>query len=247
LNHHELALKRPPMRILGIDISTRTGSVAIVENETVLAEVSTTGELTHGKRLLSTIDSTLEMAGLGVDRCNGFAVTTGPGSFTGLRIGISTIKGLAFATGKPVSGVSSLDVLASQFPLCRHLVCPFLDARKGQVYTALYQCGEDLMQKKLVADCAVDPQEWLRQIDQPCLFAGDGLTVHGDLVRKALGERAHFAPPHLSAVRASAVAVAGMAKIAAGGGIDAAGLKPYYIRKSDAELKTRNRSKLLTS
>jgi len=234
------------MKILAVDTSTRAESVAILEDEIVLAEVYTTSEQTHAKRLMSSIDTTLCMAGIGPEACDAFAVTIGPGSFTGLRIGISTVKGLVFATGKPVAGVSSLDVLAHQFPQCRHLVCPVLDARKGQVYTALYECGDDMRLTKLVDDCAIEPEKWLKQIEQPCLFVGDGIAEYGDLIKEALGERALFAPSYLNTVRASAVAAAGMKQIVERRDVDVAVLEPYYIRKSDAEIKMEDRSKLLT-
>jgi tRNA threonylcarbamoyladenosine biosynthesis protein TsaB len=234
------------MRILAIDTSTRTESVAVLEDGIVLAEVYTTSEQTHAKRLLSAIDATLHMAALKTEACDALAVTIGPGSFTGLRIGISTVKGLAFATGKPVAGVSSLDVLAQQFPQSRHLVCPMIDARKKQVYTALYECGNDMRLTKLADDCAIEPEKWLKQIEQPCLFVGDGIAVYGDLIKEALGERALFAPPHLNSVQASAVAAAGMKQIVEGRDADVAALEPYYIRQSDAEMNGGDRSGLLT-
>jgi tRNA threonylcarbamoyladenosine biosynthesis protein TsaB len=237
------------MRILAVDTSGRTGSVAILEDRTLLAEVSTTAEQTHAKRLMSAIVATLEMAGLTVEEFDGFAVTTGPGSFTGLRIGISTVKGLAAATDKPVAGVSTLDALAYQFCSQAYPVCPIIDARKGQVYTALYKCDTRMHPKKLVEDCAVKPEQWMKRIEPPCLFVGDGAVVYGELIRKTFGQRVQFAAPYLNAVRASVVATMGMKQILEGAALDAAGLAPYYIRKPDARVKTGvhfSESKLLT-
>ncbi len=230
------------MRVLGIDTSSQTGSVAVLEGDTVLAEVAVTSTQTHARRLMSAVDVTLEMAGLTIAGCEGFAVTTGPGSFTGLRIGISTIKGLGFATKKPVTGVSTLDALAYQFPSFPHLVCPVLDARKGQIYTSLCECDGDMKWKRLVDDCATEPRQWLKQIQRLCLFVGDGATVYGELIRETLGSFAYFAPPYLNKIRASVVAYIGMRQILNGQIADVARLVPHYIRKPDAEIKLQSPS-----
>lgn len=232
------------MKVLGVDTSGRMGSVAVLEDDTVLAEIAVTSTQTHAKRLMSAVDVTLEMIGLTIADCDGFAVTTGPGSFTGLRIGISTIKGLGFATRKPVTGVSTLDALAHQFPSFPHLVCPVLDARKGQIYTALCECAGYMKWKRLVEDCAAEPRQWLKQIQHLCLFVGDGAIVYGELIRETLGSLAHFAPPYLNRVRASVVAYIGMRQILNGQIVDVARLVPHYIRKSDAEIKLENQGLL---
>jgi len=229
------------MKILGVDTSTQTGSVAVLEGDTVLAEVSVTSAQTHAKRLMCVVDSTLEMAGMTIAECDGFAVTTGPGSFTGLRIGISTVKGLGFATKKPVAGVPTLDALAYQFPSFPHLICPVLDARKGQIYTALYECAGYMKWTRVIEDCAAEPTQWLKQIQRLCLFVGDGATVYGELIRETLGSLAHFAPPYLNRVRASVVAYMGIDQILNGQIADVARLTPHYIRKSEAEIKLEKR------
>ncbi len=231
------------MKILAVDTASRTGSVAVLEDETILAEILVTSAQTHAKRLMSAIDSVLQMAGSGLSELNGFAVTCGPGSFTGLRIGISTVKGLALATGKPVTPVSTLDALAHQFPLFPDLICPLVDARKGEVYTALYKCGHDMELEKVADDCATGPRQWLMQIQGVCLFVGDGATLYKDLVRETVGKKALFAPAHLNTVRAAVVAYIGIKQIRRGEVVDAALLFPYYIRKSDAEIKLENRAK----
>jgi tRNA threonylcarbamoyladenosine biosynthesis protein TsaB len=225
------------MIVLAVDTSTRTGSVAVLNGETVLAEVAVTSQETHAKRLVAAIDATLGMTDRGVADCDGFAVTTGPGSFTGLRIGISTVKGLGFATGKPVAGVSTLDALAYQFPSFPHLICPMLDARRGQIYTALYESTGHMEWKRVVEDCAVEPGEWLRQLGAPCLFVGDGTSVYADLITKNLGDLAYFAPAYMNRVRASVVGYIGMKQVLSGQTTDVKQLVPHYIRKSDAEIK----------
>jgi len=225
------------MKVLAVDTSTQTGSVAVLEGDTLLAEVAVTSVQTHGKRLMPAIDATLKMAGLTIGDCDGFAVTTGPGSFTGLRIAISTVKGLGFATKKPITGVSTLDALAYQFPSFPNLVCPVLDARKEQIYTALYECTGHMKWETVIGDCAAEPRQWLRQIQRLCLFVGDGAIVYEELIREILGSLAYFAPPYLNRVRASVVAYIGMKQILDGKIADVASLVPHYIRRSDAEIK----------
>jgi tRNA threonylcarbamoyladenosine biosynthesis protein TsaB len=234
------------MKLLAVDTSTQTGSVAVLDGDILLAEVAVTSVQTHAKRLMPAIDACLEMAGLRIVDCDAFAVTTGPGSFTGLRIGISTVKGLGFATKKPVTSVSTLDALAYQFPSFPHLVCPILDARKGQIYTALYECSNHMQWKRVIEDCAVEPRQWLEQIQHLCLFVGDGTLVYGELIQETVGSLAHFAPPYLNRVRASVVAYIGLKQILGGEVADVASLVPHYIRKSDAEIK-RKKERLLTN
>ncbi len=225
------------MRILGVDTATRTGSVAVLEDDTVVVEVQVTSSETHAKRLMSTVDATLRMAGMEVGDLDGFAVTTGPGSFTGLRIGISAVKGFSFATGRPVTGVSTLDALAYQFPWCPCLICPFMDARKAQVYTALYRGKGDGDWEKVVSDRVVNPRQWLMQIEGLCLFVGDGALLYKDQIKDILGPRARFAAPYLNTLRASVVAHMGLKQIREGRTVKVAQLVPYYIRKSEAEIK----------
>lgn len=225
------------MRILAVDTATPTGGIALLRGGTLVAEVQLTSKETHAKRLMSAIDSTLRMAGIGLAECDGLAVTTGPGSFTGLRIGISAVKGLGFAAGKPVTGVSTLDVLAHQFPWFPDLICPMLDARKEEVYTAIYKCHRNADWQKVVSDCAVNPKQWLSQIEDPCLFVGNGAVMYRNMIEETLGPRARFVPPHLNTLRASVVAYIGMKQLERGEIVDVALLAPNYIRKSDAEMK----------
>ncbi len=208
-----------------------------MRGDEVVAAVEVTNKNTHAGRLMSAIDATLGLADMDVRECDGFAVTTGPGSFTGLRIGVSSVKGLAFATQKPVTGISTLDVLAYQFPWFPDLICPMLDARKGEVYTALYKCGQDGELVKAVPDCAVEPEQWLAQIKDPCLFVGDGSVLYREVIEQRLGDRVRFAPPYLNGPRASVAAHIGMKRIKRGEVVDVAALAPNYIRKSDAEIK----------
>lgn len=225
------------MKILAVDTSSRTGSVALLEDDTIVAELHVSSSKTHAKRLMPVIDATLELAGMGLEALDAFAVTIGPGSFTGLRIGISALKGLAFATGRPATGVSTLDALAHPFAWFPGLVCPLLDARKGEVYTALYRWAARGTMEKVCPDCAVGPKEWLAGIQDACLFVGDGAVAYKEMIEATLGQLATFAPLYCNALRASVVAALGLEQIKKGQTADASALVPLYIRKSDAEIK----------
>ena len=225
------------MVVLAVDTSTWTGGIAVLKADTVVAEIQVTTRKTHAERLMYLIDSALKMADMDLQAVEAFAVTIGPGSFTGLRIGVSAVKGLAFATGRPVTGVSTLDVLVSQFPWYPNVICPMLDARKGQIYTALYEWDSDGPWRKVLPDCAVEPRVWVGRIDRPCIFVGDGSVIHQNTIKKGLGSLARFAPPYLNGIRASVVAHVGAAQIRKGDTVDVALLAPNYIRKSDAEIK----------
>ncbi|MBT9448347.1 MAG: tRNA (adenosine(37)-N6)-threonylcarbamoyltransferase complex dimerization subunit type 1 TsaB, partial [Desulfobacterales bacterium] len=126
------------MKVLGIDTGAAAGSAAIMQDDVLVSEVLLTSRRTHSGRIMKAIDMVLSMAELKPSDLDGFAVAIGPGSFTGLRIGISTVKGLAFSAEKPVASVTTLDALAGQFPCSHALICPILNAGKGDVYTASY-------------------------------------------------------------------------------------------------------------
>ncbi len=127
------------MYILGIETSTKTGSVAIVSEDGVIAQYSLNIEVTHSERLMSTVDRVLTDTGFQIADMDGYAVAIGPGSFTGLRIGLAAVKGLALVTGKPVAAVPTLKALAWNLPYAAYPVCPMLDARKNEVYAATYR------------------------------------------------------------------------------------------------------------
>ena len=130
------------MRILGVDTSTSCGSLGLIDEDGVIAEYALFREETHSARLVPAIQALLREARININEIDGMAISLGPGSFTGLRVGLSAVKGLALATEKLVVGIPTLDALASNLPFTPYLICPILDARKGEVYTALYKDGE---------------------------------------------------------------------------------------------------------
>jgi tRNA threonylcarbamoyladenosine biosynthesis protein TsaB len=224
------------MKILAVDTASKSSSAAVISKDRVLAEsVLLTGE-THSKTLMGVIGGVLQHSGLLLDDIDAYAVTTGPGSFTGLRIGISIVKGLASSGNKPIAGVSALDALALQVSFSNYLLCPMLDARRNEVYFAKYRCDQNGEMKKETEDSVGLPGKVISAIQEPCLFIGDGSTVYHDLIADKMGDLASFAPLFTNMVRASAVGHLGSIKIKNNDTYNAKTLEPVYLRKSDAEI-----------
>lgn len=223
------------MYILGIETSTMTGSVAIITEQHLIVEQTINTKITHAERLITTIDDTLRAVSLTIREIDGIAVSAGPGSFTGLRIGITTAKSLAYSLKKPIVAVSSLDALASQFLFCNQLICPMLDARKKEVYSACYRNSDATVQR--VSEYAViTPMNLLKEIHEPTLFLGDGVAAYRRQIESELGEFALFADAAHLLPRGSLVAKLGCDRLLAGEQDDCSALTPLYLRQSDAEI-----------
>lgn len=222
------------MRILSIDTASTTGSVAVVAGETLLTEFTIARQETHSRRLMNMIEGALEMAGLGLADMDGLAFTRGPGSFTGLRIGLSVVKGLAIVTGKPLAGVSSLEVLAHQAPDKSRLICPMMDARNKEVYFAGYRFSESGF-RRVKDEAALSPEAAADRITEDCLLIGDGAYRYKSLFEERLGIRAEFASPDDGIPRALTVARLSMPRFEAGQSDDVRSVVPVYLRKSYAE------------
>ena len=223
------------MRILAVDTATTSCSVAIVDKTSLLSEFTIDREETHSKHLMDMIKAVLRMAGINFSDLDGFAVTRGPGSFTGLRIGISTIKGLAVASEKPVVGVSSLEALAFQVSYSRDLICPILDARKGEVYFSRYRFLNGHL-KKQTKERVAPPDKAVDDLNESCLFVGNGALLYKEMILEKMGGLASIAPMIQNTIRASTMAYLSMAKFEKNDTDDIEKIMPYYIRKSDAEL-----------
>lgn len=230
------------MKLLTVDTSTTACSVSLTVDGRLAVEHLLDFDRTLSKRLLSTIDSVLRDAGETVDGLDGFGLAMGPGSFTGVRVGIATVKGMALASGKPVAGFSSLAMLAMNLPWSVYPVCPMFDARKGEVYTALYRCSDQL--EALVADCVIPPEKFLANISGSVVFVGDGALRYRELIEATLGARALFAPRHCHQPRASAGASIAYEALRRGEVIPIPMLNPTYIRPSEAELAKMGRKVL---
>ena len=171
----------------------------------------------------------------------------GPGSFTGLRIGAGIVKGLALATGKPLAGVSSLEALAYNLPLSRLRICPMLDAKRAEVYSAVYAAGgADHYPQALRKEAAVDPRVFLKSLRGKYFFLGDGAQRYSGLISEIMGDRAIIAPEHSNYIRASCVGLLGVRKLAAGEVLDLLTFTPVYLRASGIEPRARQGETQLT-
>ena len=225
------------MKVLGIDTSTRCGSVGLVDDERVIAEYLLNVASTHSERLLGAIEIVLREAHFVLEDLDGWAISLGPGSFTGLRIGVSTVKGLAFATGKPVVGVATLDALASLISPTPFLITPILDARKGEVYTAFYRYGEETLLKRLSPYQALRPEDLVKKIDEETIFIGNAVETYKDYIRNSLHSLAIFLPHSFNILHGSVVARLGLELLRKNETLDIETFTPIYVRPSEAEIK----------
>ncbi len=225
------------MKILAVDTASKSCSVAILNEEKIFAEISNATGETHSKHLMGMIESAIRSSGVSKKDLDAYAVSIGPGSFTGLRIGISTVKGFSEATGKPAAGVSSLDALAFGFSASNLLICSMLDARRSEVYFSCNRFRDGVM-TRVVEEGVMDPGRVASSIKEPCLFVGDGSIVYRKVISEKAAEEVFFDQPERNAIRAANVGYLGMKKIQKGEVCEKS-LVPRYIRKCDAEVKKR--------
>lgn len=221
------------MRILGIDSSTAAGSAAVVEGEVLLGEVWFSGAGTHSQVLMVSVARVLEITGTKLESLSGVAVGLGPGSFTGVRVALSTAKGLAFGLGIPLVGVPTLETLAAGAAHSCGLVCPMVDARAQRIYTALFRFLDGSMQQ-IEEEALRDLMPWLQSLQEPVLFVGDGALEYRGLIEEALGHLARFGPLECALPRAATVARLGAGKIKRGACDDLDLLVPRYAMEAKA-------------
>lgn len=228
-------------RILAVDSSSMTGSVALCQGEKLVAESLLNVRCTHSEKLLGQIDLLLTEAGWQVQDLDLLVAVTGPGSFTGLRIGIATIKGLAQVLDKPVVGISSLQMLAMNLPLSPVPICVFMDARKKEVYSQLFNWTSKgpipLTEAQVVA-----PDRLLQQIDSSVALVGDGVSLYHQLIEEILVDKAQLPVASTHQPRASQAAWLAWQAYVDGDVSTAADFLPIYIRPSDAELSQKNKT-----
>ena len=193
------------MYILAIDTATTTCSVAVTSDTTLLGEVLL-HEQHHSERIISLIDRLLTETALTRRDIDCIAVAVGPGSFTGLRVGISTAQGLAFALDRPVIGVPSLEILARQAIPAEH-ICPMLEAGKGQVYTCLFAATRQGVLEKTISETVIEAGAWAQTISGTTLFTGPGALRYRDRILHCYSDTALFAPSSVALPRASTLAV----------------------------------------
>jgi len=225
------------MRIFALDCSSAMCSACLTEDETVLAEVSIKALRSHATFLYRCVDQLMVNSGLGFEDLHGFAVTIGPGSFTGLRIGLAAAKGLAYASGKPLIGVSTLEALAGNIPYSRLPLVAALDARKNQLYVARFGSSIHGDTGRIGPERVLSPEELIAECrETDTLFVGGGALRYRDFLKEQLGRRAVFAPATMHHVRSPEVARLALERMSSWRREDLFSLSPNYIRRSEAEI-----------
>ena len=234
------------MLIFAMDTCCRAATAAVVGDDGVMAQIILNSGMQHSQRMMPLVEQMFDGLGITPASIDAFAAAVGPGSFTGVRIGVSTVKAMAHAAGKPCVAVSTLEGLAANVPYFDGYVCPILDARREQVYTAAfrYDGGRCVRVRE---DCAMAVSELMEWFDHPenppcpplgkgaledVLFLGDGVFAYRDLIERALGERAKFAPAYLCMNMASSVGAVAMEKVRRGEVVGYGELVPNYVRAS---------------
>jgi tRNA threonylcarbamoyladenosine biosynthesis protein TsaB len=225
------------LKILALDTTTEIGGIALLDKGVLQAQAQIRVAKTHASQLWKTIYFLLEQAEWGLQDIDLWAVTAGPGSFTGLRIGLATIKGLALATQKPVVGLSTLEVLAHSFSYSPYLICPVVDARKKEVFCAYFRSDSAGKVTVIGEPRNIKPQVLGQEINEPVILVGNGARLYETLLKESLGSQALFPEPHLHLL--SPVALGRMAWFHYLQGCPSTphDIRPFYIRPSDAELK----------
>jgi tRNA threonylcarbamoyladenosine biosynthesis protein TsaB len=228
------------LKILAVDSSAKSASVAVCENGKLISECFVNASLTHSRTLMPMVDNALTQADMNIGDIDAFCVNVGPGSFTGIRIGVAAVKGLALADNKPCAGVSTLESVAYNFADDSCIVCPAMDARCNQVYTAIFRCTNNIVER-ICEDKAISIDELyaeLSQYDEKIYLAGDG----AEICMKAFGDK--LSNIHLSGEIRRYQRAFGSALVAENNKeafIDSALLAPVYLRlpQAERELKIR--------
>ncbi len=229
------------MKILALDTSGLTASVAVVTEDTLLASYKIEHKKTHSQTLLPMLDEICKMIELDLNDIDAIAIAKGPGSFTGLRIGSATTKGLAMALGKPIVEIKTVEGLAYQLFGVEGLICPIMDARRGQVYTGLYRFVRkaDRYQFETVMDqVPMSMEEMIHILNkrlEHVVFLGDGVSVHKQFIDESMVVPYEFAPAHCNRQNAAAIGTLAIEYFEQGKTVDADSHEPEYLRLSQAE------------
>nr|WP_317284060.1 tRNA (adenosine(37)-N6)-threonylcarbamoyltransferase complex dimerization subunit type 1 TsaB [uncultured Sellimonas sp.] len=232
------------MRILALDSSGLTASVAVVEDEQILCEYTMNYKKTHSQTLLPMLDEAVKMTELSLETIDAIAVAAGPGSFTGLRIGSATAKGLGLALDKPLIHIPTVDAMAYRFFGFRGLICPIMDARRGQVYTGIYRFEEtfETVVPQMAEDITV-LAERLNSYGERVVFLGDGVAVYKEKLEEVMKVPYMLAPAHMNRQSAAAVGALGLVYAKEGKLENARDHQPDYLRMSQAERERMEREK----
>jgi tRNA threonylcarbamoyladenosine biosynthesis protein TsaB len=228
------------MRILALDTATETGAIALVENGLLLAQTQLRVEKTHSQYLWRAIRFLLSETGWRLEQVDLWAVSIGPGSFTGVRIGMATIKGLAWITGKPVVGVSTLEALAWGVAPTPYLICPVVDARRQEVYFSFYRHAPGGPLLSIRDPGHISPLDLIPEIREPAILLGNAVSRYAELFKEQLGDRALI--PEAGGYPPSGLAMAAIARQRFRGGEERspAEIGPLYLRSAEAEFRKTN-------
>lgn len=239
------------MKILAIESSSITASVAIITDDVLAAEYTINHKKTHSQTLLPMIDEICKMTDTEIQSIDLIAVSSGPGSFTGLRIGSATGKGIGLAMDIPLVSVPTLEAMAYNMYGCNVLICPLMDARRASVYTGIYSFnnnddGDDFKINVMLGQSLLSIEELiaiLNEMNQEVIFIGDGINVSKMAIEAGLNVKYRFAPAHMSSQRAASVAFLGKLMFENGKSINAREHMPEYLRPSQAERELADKMK----
>ena len=225
------------LKVLAVDTSSNVATAAIVDDDKLVGEYVLNHKKTHSQKIMPMIEEILKSAELKVQDIDVFAAANGPGSFTGLRIGVATIKSLAHVANKPVVGISTLDGLAFNLPFCKYTICPIMDAKRDQVYNAMYTWMDKTFyivtpHRAVPIDQVI---EEIKTANVKVMFNGDGVPVYRERLVEELGELCEFAPSSCNMQRASAIAELALQRAKIGDVERYMSMVPFYLRKSQAE------------
>lgn len=224
------------MKVLAADTSTEMLSLAIAEGEKLIANVDSLLGRKLSSHLVPMIDEMLRASNMELGEIGGFIVGLGPGSFTGLRVGITTMKGLAFAMGKPIVGVPTLDIIAHNAICSTQLICPILDAKKQQVYASIYQSNNGEL-RRISPYLLVTVDRLLEKIESSTLFIGDGIALYHKEITRTLGKRAQLGSKSLWFPKATVMARLGIERLKKGERDDLNNLVPMYLYSKECSIK----------
>lgn len=225
------------MKVLAIDTSSIVATCAVMDDDKLIGEYILNHKKTHSQKIMPIIKEILSSCELTTDDIDVFGVAKGPGSFTGLRIGAATIKGLAHATDKPVVGISTLEALAFNIPFSDGIIVPMMDARRERVYTGIYkwQDGDLCVIQEPVAIEVEELMDILLDRNEKVIVNGDGAMAYKDIISEKLGSKVLFAPKSANLARAASVAELTMARAKEGKIESYMEMVPDYLRKSQAQ------------
>lgn len=225
------------MLTLAFDTSSKTVAVALLRDDVIIYDAIINIDLNHSEVLLSAISYACLQTRIKISEIDLFACVIGPGSFTGLRIGVSTLKGLMLATGKPAVGISSLAALALNVGKSSKIICSVMDAGRGQVYTAFYRYNENGLLDQIGTDEAVDPREIILNPEQEIIFVGDGAIKYSGIISNNINNKINIASSAQQYIRASSVGILGREKYNRNELLNAETFVPVYLRSADARVK----------